>query len=134
MNADGITPLIMALGRRESEMVKILIAHPRVDVNLPTPNKVTPLFLVCSQGYPDQAELLIGPQSPVRDKIKVNEDEVGESALIGAVSKRSREIVELLLQHPDIDVNITEKQLGMTALYVACEVFIASYFLCMVEY
>ncbi|KAF9161703.1 hypothetical protein DFQ26_004223 [Actinomortierella ambigua] len=46
-------------------------------------------------------------------------DEIGLTPLLHAVSKNNLEMVELLLQHPKIDVNVKDLESGWTALHRA---------------
>lgn len=120
-NECEITPLCQAIKRYDSEMVKFLLDHKNVDVNMKSKfnnGMLTPLFMAIGNGSIEIIKLLLN-----RVDIEVNlksikydlyTDEESDwkmqvfmeiPPLIEAVKKNNIEIVKLLLDHKDIDVN-----------------------------
>ena len=98
VDEDGNTALILAADEGHTDIVELLLAVPGIDVNA-NPGE-TALIKAASEGHTDIAELLLAVPG-----INVNAaDWEGATALTWA-AEYSAAIVELLLDHPDIDVS-----------------------------
>ena len=98
VDEEGDTALILAADQGHTDIVELLLAVPGIDVNA-NPGE-TALIVAASEGHTDIAELLLAVPG-----INVNaEDDEGATALTWA-AEYSAAIVELLLDHPDIDVS-----------------------------
>ena len=89
-------------------MVKLLLAHPDIDVNIQDTKGSTPLHRACQSNYIEIAKLLLS-----RPEIDINsQDKDGENALT-IVTKYDINIninlVKLLLTHPKIEMNLNYK-------------------------
>ena len=114
--------LVLAISRKNYEIAKMLIEHPKIDVNLGENVGITPLIDAILEGkyksYEIAMMLLDHP------KINVNSlDHSGETALMNTLHSvhpmDHYDIIKLLLERPDIDVNLQNKDFGRTALMIA---------------
>ncbi|CAG9948631.1 unnamed protein product [Clonostachys rosea f. rosea IK726] len=139
----GQTPLIMAVQNRRTDMVRILLEHPSIDINKTltcesyndeahirtaesttwsyTPTLVqvngpgpTPLFIACRKGYLEVVSLLI--QHP-RINLKMSDDR-SRTALWWAAWGGNSEVFTLLLKTCGEYINTSDFE-GWTALHVA---------------
>jgi len=73
------TPLLLAIERGNAEMVRLLLADPRVDANARNSDGATPLILACAYGLNEIVKCLLGC-----GRISVNEQNaVSFEVLIG---------------------------------------------------
>lgn len=109
------TPLHIAVGSQESEIVSILLKHPDINVNAQTSTGETPLMYGIDVAQPEIIQLLID-----HPKIDVNIQTFDEkqSALHIAVEKMQSVKLEMILHKIDIKVNIQNKN-GYTPLHMA---------------
>lgn len=116
LSRPGFTPLHYACCRGDTDILKLLLAHPNIDVNIQN-DEGTPLHYACEgrRGTEIVKELLARPEIDINLK---NERE--ETPLHYACEYDETEIVELLLAHPEIDPNLKNKW-GSTSLDIACE-------------
>jgi ankyrin repeat protein len=106
VDADGgHTALSVSARHGFSEIVELLICRPEVDVNLGIP---TPLMQACIGGQSGIIRLLLSRYSDALDVNVRDEHYSFATALWYACYSRkgSPEIVQLLLERPDLDVNI----------------------------
>lgn len=59
-DAHGVTPFYAAVYRGHSDLVKLMISNPRVDVNKPCSgcNDATPYWIACHRGHKEIIKLL----------------------------------------------------------------------------
>ena len=101
---DENTALIYACEYGHLDIVKELLKHPDIHLNRSNNDGITPLIQAIIEEKPEIVELFL------KDK-RVNVDYskgLNKSAIIYAIDKRpndkSQKIIDLLLQHPDIDL------------------------------
>ncbi|KAL9608169.1 MAG: hypothetical protein Q9167_006989 [Letrouitia subvulpina] len=110
-DARGETPLFRAVQRGESSMVKLLSSYgANADVSF---QGETALYRAVARGDSSVVKLL------VKGVKNANAMSKGETPLFKACSRGDSSIVKLLMEHPDIDVNVTNPD-GYTPLYKAC--------------
>lgn len=90
-DGDGNTPLIITIGRRDSEWTAYLL-NKGADPNLAGKGGDTPLILASRIGYDDAVGWLLEMGAKVDATNKM-----GETALIAAVQQRQTSIVKVLL-------------------------------------
>ncbi|XP_067846925.1 2-5A-dependent ribonuclease-like [Heptranchias perlo] len=112
----GRTPLIHALEKDSQAIVETLLDHG-ADVNSMDKNRNTPLSAALTKTPLDISvvELLVkcGPNLNVPDN-------KGKTPLILAVEKKSKEVVQLLLEDQSVEIN-AQDEMGRTALVAAVE-------------
>ena len=103
-NNDGITALMRAAFGNSKEIVNLLLNHKDINVNIQDDEGNTALMHTVLEGSEEVIKLLQSHSNIDRD----------------VIVRRTKEKVELLLDHPDIDVNIRDEK-GKTALVHAVE-------------
>ena len=107
------TSLFWAATKGHTDLVKLLLTFPQIDVNMGNP-----LLLASKFGYADIVELIkVQPQIRVNDESPAD----GSTALFQASKNGHYKVVRILLQHPEIDVNSGLITNGETSLYVASQ-------------
>lgn len=113
---------IIRTNRRDA--LDILLQVPHVNPNARDGQGRTPLILASELGLVEAAEaLLCHEQIDVNAKIMLSEQEredgvpTGQTALMIAVGCGQKDMVQLLLRNPDINVNAADTDLGWTALF-----------------
>ncbi|KAL9035169.1 MAG: hypothetical protein Q9214_006711 [Letrouitia sp. 1 TL-2023] len=110
-DARGETPLFRAVQRGESSMVKLLGSYgANADVSF---QGETALHRAVARGDSSVVKLL------VKEVENANTMSNGETPLFKACSRGDSSVVKLLMDHPNIDVNVTNPD-GYTPLYKAC--------------
>ncbi len=122
---DGVTELICAAANGHDKVVELLLKHPKTDVNVKSRYGATALIYAVARGQNKIVKrLLKHPQIEVNTKISssscleiwskdtalplaVLKFSDQDTALSLAVKDGHKEIVTMLLKHPDIDVNAT---------------------------
>jgi ankyrin repeat protein len=120
---DLSSPLYLAIKKGNKDIIKLLLEHPKIDVNKVSSNnnETTPLYLAVKKADKDSVELLLKHHKIDVNKgtVKTKKRRTNESGiwikereyitpLYLAASKghkKNIKIVELLLKHPNIDVN-----------------------------
>ena len=99
-----------------SDLVKLLIQRPDVDVNLSTYYGTTALTFAIRNGNVSAVRELIK-----HPNINVNyQSKHGENALFEAVSYKRMDLVEALLSHPKLEVDLVDQH-DRTPFLVACQ-------------
>ena len=118
----GNTALARACDQGNQAMVAKLLSHPEVDVNTVGEDELTPLLCAARGGNKAIVELLVA-----RKELQVNHrgskdqpDIRGKSALIWAGEEGHRDIVQLLVGHPDIEINMKDED-GFSGLIWAAD-------------
>ena len=118
MDEKGDCSLYIACDRGQLEIVKLLLAHTRTNVNALADAGVTPFYIACARGHVKVVTLLLAC-----DTIDVNaaRTDDGVSPLHIACDQGWHEIVELLMAHTQTNVNAVRTADGATPLYIACD-------------
>ncbi|OOQ89141.1 putative ankyrin [Penicillium brasilianum] len=112
----GCTPLYGAAQNDHQLTVKALLEQDDIDVNHLV-GEFTPLMTAAYQGHLDVVKSIIrNPKLDINKGSKLR----GTTALMHGALGYEREVVDVLLTHPDIDINIQDKS-GSTALVMAAE-------------
>ncbi|KAI2490607.1 serine/threonine kinase [Fragilaria crotonensis] len=113
----GATALYIASQNGHLEVVRELLQHDNVDVNLQcTDDGATALYMASQQGHLEVVRELLQ-----HDNVDVNlQCTSGATALYTAIQNGHVEVVRKLLQIDNVDVNIQSTD-GTTALYIASQ-------------
>ena len=116
-SARGRTPLMEAIANDKAHIVDLLLEHPAVDVNIRNgeSDQLTALIFASEYGKAESVGKLVK-----HGNIRINQvDRGGCSALFWAISSTNAECVRLILDHPELDIQLTDNN-GETALdYIA---------------
>ena len=105
----------MACQKGRQEVVSLLLADPRVEVNKPRDMLATPFYVACANGHKEVVSLLLADK-----RIDVNTlTNTGATPFFIACQEGHKEVVSLLLADKRIDVN-TPNSGRVTPLYIAC--------------
>ncbi|ORX78967.1 ankyrin, partial [Anaeromyces robustus] len=115
VQSDGSTPLIQSCINNNSEVVKLLIEHG-ADVNFVNSEGLHPLLFLVNESEKNVTKLFLsyGANPNIQDT-------EGNSALSMACARGNRRIVELLLQSPNINIDLPTKG-NYTPLMAACNI------------
>ncbi|CAF5128968.1 unnamed protein product, partial [Rotaria sp. Silwood1] len=121
--ADGLTALSIAAGKKHKPLTEILASCPEVEVNKASLSGITPLLMVAEVGWPDILDILL-QRGAVVDSApsgKRAEDNkiAGSTPLIGATKYNHPECVKRLLAHHANPNH--QNQSGISALMLAAE-------------
>ena len=102
-DADGLTALSIAAGRKHKELTEFLADLSEVDVNKASESGITPLLMVAEVGWTDVMKKLLkrgahvdaAPKGRTAEEAKI----AGSTPLIGATKYNNPEAVKLLLDH-----------------------------------
>ena len=122
-DADGLTALSIAAGRKHKELTEFLADLPEVDVNKASESGITPLLMVAEVGWTDVMKKLLkrgahvdaAPKGRTAEEAKI----AGSTPLIGATKYNNPEAVRLLLEHKANPNH--QNQSGISALMLASE-------------
>ena len=112
-NWDGQTPLYMAVQQRRLDIINLITNTEDVNVNLPDVHGKTPL-IACAFLYNilDVLSILLS-----HDNISVNlKDKSGNTALHSAALNNNLEVLTFLLERPDNDIDVQNKQVWSIVL------------------
>lgn len=110
------TPLGMLCEKGEVDLVKELLQHEQIDVNLIGEDFETPLYLASKNGHLACVQALLK-----RDEINLNYSKPnGETALSIACKNNHSQVVRALSEHENTEINLAGYQ-GETALSIACQ-------------
>ena len=108
------TALHIAVGYRQHQAAKLLLAHPRTDPNVQCPRGGAPIHLAAHSG--DTLMLCLLLKHP---DININLTLGGSTPLMLAVQQGHLVVLDLLLRRPEIETNALDER-GNGALHVAC--------------
>ena len=122
-DADGLTALSIAAGRKHKELTEFLAELAEVDVNKASESGITPLLMVAEVGWTDVMKRLLrrgahvdaAPKGRTAEEAKI----AGSTPLIGATKYNNPEAVKLLLDHAANPNH--QNQSGISALMLASE-------------
>jgi len=122
-DADGLTALSIAAGRKHKELTEFLADLNEVDVNKASESGITPLLMVAEVGWTDVMKKLLkrgahvdaAPKGRTAEEAKI----AGSTPLIGATKYNNPEAVRLLLEHKANPNH--QNQSGISALMLASE-------------
>jgi ankyrin repeat protein len=98
--SDLTSPFGQAVVHNRIDVVRLLLAEPRVDPNQPTKHRETPFYVACREGHVEIVQRLLSDP-----RIKINEvSTFGESPFLVACQKGKTEVVKLLLKDPRVDI------------------------------
>eukprot|EP01060_Flectonema_neradi_P011561 TRINITY_DN18615_c0_g1_i1.p1 TRINITY_DN18615_c0_g1~~TRINITY_DN18615_c0_g1_i1.p1 ORF type:complete len:360 (+),score=74.06 TRINITY_DN18615_c0_g1_i1:48-1082(+) len=126
----GWTPLHEACCIGNPKIVKLLVDRPEITINclyndvfLNRINNWTPLHEACSGGHLEVVRMLIShPTCNVNSAYNDNSPvKKFATPLMVALEREREDVIECLLQHPNIDVEYAN-ELGQTILHEACAV------------
>lgn len=123
IDADGLTALSIAAGRKHKLLTEFLADLPEVDVNKASESGITPLLMVAEVGWTDVMRKLLvrgahvdaAPKGRTAEEAKI----AGSTPLIGATKYNNPEAVKLLLEHGANPNH--QNQSGISALMLASE-------------
>lgn len=123
IDADGLTALSIAAGRKHKILTEFLADLPEVDVNKASESGITPLLMVAEVGWTDVMRKLLlrgahvdaAPKGRTAEEAKI----AGSTPLIGATKYNNPEAVKLLLEHGANPNH--QNQSGISALMLASE-------------
>jgi ankyrin repeat protein len=111
---NGDTALIIAARKGHSDIIEVLLSHPKIEVNLCNSAGRSPLMIAALQGQLDCTQKLL--QIP---EIDINaEDQDGNTALMWASATGQLDVIDMLLEREDLDPSITNKS-GFKAFEIA---------------
>jgi len=108
------TSLHRACRFRHLEIVKVMLAHPKIEVNKGNKGDASPFFIVCQERHMEVVSLLLADQRIDPNKPKKN----GTTPFFMASHDGHKEVVSLLLADPRIDITC-QAHSGETALEAA---------------
>ncbi len=109
-NKRGFTALHRSICSQNREITKMLLEAPGIDIEVPAPGQNALMFAI-SYHATDMAKMLLG-----RPNFAGNVQE----ALIAAVKRRHYELVNILLDRPDVTINY-QNQEGRQLMKIAIE-------------
>lgn len=109
------TPLMSAIKYKQIEVLDMLLEIPEIDVNKGNARRETALMLAANKKWLPGVEKLLAHQDiDVNKQSKIGAYSWGDTALIEAIQYgfkthdyNSKKIIHLLLNHPKIDVSIS---------------------------
>lgn len=115
--SEGTTPLQMACASNQPQIVKMLMDHPKIDLNLVNSDEDSALHFTARSGHLPILEQLLQAGS----KLLLNErNTFGYTPLHVAVLNNHAAMVNKLLEQQDLDTSIVDKD-NKTALQYAEE-------------
>ncbi|MBA3537038.1 MAG: ankyrin repeat domain-containing protein [Tatlockia sp.] len=109
----GVTPLHMAAKYGNVELVDLLLKHPAIEINLIDNEGKMPLHTAVINNFPDVVSLFLKQRD-----LNINRQYLDMTSLYISVLKKLNSVTELLLNHPNIDVNLPDEE-GNTPLHIA---------------
>jgi ankyrin repeat protein len=103
--SNGFAPLHMACQRSDTDMVELLLAQKKVDVNVADNQGGTPFYYACQYGNVKMAKLLLEKGGDPKRRLKNNYQ---PTALHCAAQTGSAELVKLLIEEK-VEINPTNQ-------------------------
>jgi len=103
---EGLTPLLLAVKHESSKAVALLLQHPKIDVNCVDKDGLTPLHMAIKYDLKEVAAIIAHLLGDAKIRVNIVDKILGETPLQMAVSRKQELVVELLLNHKDIDTGI----------------------------
>jgi ankyrin repeat protein len=111
---DGDAALMWASSWGHSQVVQVLLSHPKTDPNIQNQYGEIVLMMASNRGHSQVVQEILKHPS-----IDINlQDSSGSTALHHASNQGHSQAVQVLLEHPNIDPNL-QNQYGNTALHFA---------------
>ncbi|CAF1331675.1 unnamed protein product [Adineta ricciae] len=122
-DADGLTALSIAAGKKHKTVAAMLASCPEVEVNKASLSGITPLLMVAEVGWPDILDILLDrgaivDSAPLGKRAEENKI-AGSTPLIGATKYNHPECVKRLLAYHANPNH--QNQSGISALMLAAE-------------
>jgi ankyrin repeat protein len=112
----GATALYIAAEKGHTNVVRVLVTTPSIDLNAQIPNGQTSLCIASHHGHSEVVSILV-----VQLGIELNaKTQTGATALFIASQNGHAEVVRILVARPGIELN-TKTQTGATALFIASQ-------------
>ena len=110
------SPLCLAIREGNIVALRLLLTHKDIKINAQYPNGDAPICLATERGNADAVKLLVEQG----DRLNINQPNKSdeETAVSVAVRNGNLHILHILLQHPNIDLNLRNRW-GETALLIA---------------
>jgi ankyrin repeat protein len=110
------TALCLAIQQGNTAVVRLLLAHEKTQINAMDIYSNSPLFLATQEGHRDIVELLVWQN----DRLQINQlnGPDKETALCLAVRRGRLDLLDILLAHPQINIDTINGR-GETALLLA---------------
>ena len=109
-----MTPLLMACKHKHYHIVELLLSDPRVDVNMSDAlHNTTPLFAACTLRASSTVQHLVDCKADPNIR-STN----GATPAIVAARYGDLEMLQILSQHPDLDICICDNK-GQTPMSIA---------------
>ena len=121
VNIEEKSPLLMAIKKRNIDIVKLLIKHEELDINFINKtynfrdnkvmwDKTTALNLAVDMENAEIVKVLLECEKIDVNYKNINEQNQIRTALHTAVKKENLDIIQLLLNHKNIDVDVKDEQ------------------------
>ncbi|KAJ5559371.1 hypothetical protein N7513_001770 [Penicillium frequentans] len=116
LRGDSQSPLCLAIQQGNTAVVRLLLTHTKTQINAMDNYSESPLLLATKEGHRDMVQLLVWQG----DRLQINQlncpDE--ETALCVAIRHGRLDMLEALLGHPQINIDVINRW-GETALLLA---------------
>ena len=113
-HSNNRTLLMFAAAKNEIPLLRVLLKHPSIEVNLADDDCATALHMAVYHGKREAVRLLLADP-----RVDVNQKDLhGCTVLMVAVSENKITLLILLLKQPSIEVNLASS-VGFTALHTA---------------
>jgi len=128
INKHGETALFIACRNGHSEIVKLMLEQDSLDVNICNNYGDNPLLTACSFGHIKVVELLLRCRKVTHINSR-NQD--GSTAFYIACEEGQKEIIQLLLNSPIVDINQSDYS-GVTPFIKVCKIGYFDLIQCMI--
>ena len=102
LGPDGLTCLMLALGRGHTEVVSLLLSHPEIKINEKAIMGSTALHFGCARGSTESLNLLLALPG-----LELNERNCGGfTPVMDAIDRGHSEVVRALTQKTGVDLDL----------------------------